>query len=291
MLSAKKLQLELDNKVKEFIAESRESLRLLIINDYFDLAKSSPVLVALFDKLEKSFDLNIANHQTPDHWEELADLKLIDVKDGKLQDNTWIIYGILSKFPMALALQKEAYANSGQQGIIDMIKNDYLPQLSDDIESINEFARIFDKNILNKYLELLNEAVVSELLTRDYLESQPTKKLYFDNKNSILVINGENIKINKQIKATKEHKLLCYLFDENKNTIGEKINYYDIAEFAFADREFGENPNDFNRYISIFNQINLKIEEATDNRIKKFLQFNATNNGYVHINDEYIEKT
>lgn len=291
MIGAKRLQLELDSKVKEFIAEDRASLSLLILNDYFNLAKSNSLLIVLFDKLEKSLAFNMDKGEFPYLVSELADLKLIDIKDGKFQDNTWFIYSILSKFPLALALQKEAYAISGQQGIVDMIKRDFLPQITEDTESFNEIAPIFEKKTLNKYLELLNEAVVSELLTRDYLESQPTKKLYFDDRNSILVINGENIKINKQIKATKEHKLLCYLFDESKNYLGENINYYDIAEFAFTDREFGENINDFNRYVSIFNQINSKIEEATDNQIKKFLQFNATNNGSVQINDKYIEKT
>ena len=64
-----------------------------------------------------------------------------------------------------------------------------------------------------------------------YSEDKPKKgKTYFDQKRSILYIKGQKVLINIQNKITNTHKILKYIFIDNKKNLKDDFFYSEIAE-------------------------------------------------------------
>lgn len=111
----------------------------------------------------------------------------------------------------------------------------------------------------------------------------------FNNVESVLSVEGFDVRIALQDKETNEHKILKYIFITNDD-IGRDYDYEEIAE-----NEFGELSEDYilsddgwRRYQTACSSINKKVREASNNKVREFLIFNASKSGKVRINPEYL---
>ncbi|MFA5830392.1 MAG: hypothetical protein WC878_01025 [Candidatus Paceibacterota bacterium] len=147
---------------------------------------------------------------------------------------------------------------------------------------------------LRKKLFSVNfNANISDLL-EGYKKGIPpketNKRLAFDEEKSILSVSGFKVEIARQDKITNEHKILKNIFINHKDNLGDDFYYAEIAkeEFGVSEDEYIKSADGWKRYHSACKSINEKVREATDNKIKGFLMFNATKAGKVRINREYL---
>ena len=131
---------------------------------------------------------------------------------------------------------------------------------------------------------------VLENYKRGITPDEPVKWLAFDERKSILSVGGFKVEIARQDKQTNEHKILKNIFIDHKDNLADDFYYAEIAkeEFGVSEEEYTNAPDGWKRYHVACKSINEKIREATDNKIKLFLMFNATISGKVRINPEYI---
>jgi hypothetical protein len=119
-------------------------------------------------------------------------------------------------------------------------------------------------------------------------DDKTDNKTYFDEKKSILFIKGQKIYINKQERMTNAHKILKYIFIDNKDNLKDNFFYSEIAEDEFGELEYKERKNNWKKYNRTCQYINDKIREQTNNTIVEFLKYNTGSKGKVKINKKYL---
>ena len=151
------------------------------------------------------------------------------------------------------------------------------------------FSKPYSKDSLNLSFKVINSNIFEQLDQKIFLsEDDEDKKTYFDQKRSILWIKGQKIYINKQDKITNAHKILKYIFKDNKNNLDDEFFYSEIAEDEFEDLEYKQNHQGWERYRIACRNIQNKIKNQTNDTIKDFLIFNTGKKGRVKINKKYL---
>jgi|GEM_PF-7068708 len=140
-----------------------------------------------------------------------------------------------------------------------------------------------------KYFSKIHEKLISLFLeTRDKKQILPDtpKGLSFDDEQSILYINGTEVKISRQKKRTLEHQILNCFFDDEDNLFAE-FNYAYLAEKdgVYID----DDENNWKRYYNACEKINNKVLKASAGKIVNFLFATTGNDGIVRINNEFID--
>lgn len=141
---------------------------------------------------------------------------------------------------------------------------------------------IFDIKVPPSVLPLLEEY-------KDGLKGEPNMSLRFNEFASTLYIKGYQIKINRQNKENMQHKILKYIFVNNKDNLSIKFNYSDLA-FWNNDIDF-DDVDGWKRYYRPCEQINEKIRKDTNNEITDFLDFNTGSAGYVIIKEKFLKSS
>ena len=144
------------------------------------------------------------------------------------------------------------------------------------LEYIKYFSKIHEK-LISLFLETCNK--------KQILPDTP-KGLSFDDEQSILYINGTEIKISRQKKRTLEHQILNCFFDDENNLYAE-FNYAYLAEKdgVYID----DDENNWKRYYNACEKINNKVLKASAGKIINFLFATTGNDGIVRINNEFLE--
>ena len=162
-----------------------------------------------------------------------------------------------------------------------------------DKDDFDDFCKLFSKPYSKQMLELSFEVVNSEVFERLDKEcfftcDDESNKTYFDDKNSVLYVQGVKVKINKQDKITNAHKILNHIFITNKDNIKDDFYYAEIAEDEFHELDYKSRKNNWKKYNRACEYINLLVKQQTGEKITNFLEFNTGNKGKIKINKKYI---
>ncbi len=139
-------------------------------------------------------------------------------------------------------------------------------------------------------LELSFKVISSEVFDRldqecFLCDKDDVKKVHFDEKKSILHLKGRKIKISEKDKITNSHKIIKYIFLDNKDNLEDDYYYSEIASDEFEDLEYKKTDRAWQKYYTACEKINKKLLE---DGIKDFLIFNTGKQGRVKINRAYI---
>ena len=154
-------------------------------------------------------------------------------------------------------------------------------------------CRLFSKPYSNEMLELsfkvINSNVFNQLDQKSFFnEDKQSDKTWFDEKKSILYTKGQKIMVNRQDKITNAHKILKYIFIDNKKNLEDDFFYSEIAENEFNELDYKERKNNWRTYFRACQDINDKILNQTNELVKDFLEFNTGKKGKASINKKYL---
>ena len=161
-----------------------------------------------------------------------------------------------------------------------------------DKKEFSSLCHLFSKPYSKQMLELSFIVVNSEVFDRLDQEcffccDDKSDKTYFDAKKSILYIKGKKIEINKQEKITNAHKILKYIFIDNKDNLTDDFFYSEIAEDEFGELDYKSRKNNWRKYTRTCEVINEKINKEHKD-IKQFLKFNSGIKGKLKVNKKYL---
>lgn len=119
-------------------------------------------------------------------------------------------------------------------------------------------------------------------------ENSSKRELAFDKIESILFIDGYEVKIAVRDKKTVAHDILEYILVDNCENLGDDFYYSEIAFDKFGDEKYKSNPTAWRKYHAACMDIQDKIRKQTANKIDDFLIYNASQKGRVKINQKYL---
>lgn len=165
-------------------------------------------------------------------------------------------------------------------------------QITDKVD-FEQLSKLFSKPYSEKMLALSFEVVNSEIFNRldqacFCLEDEKENETYFDEEKSLLYIKGQKIKISKHDKITNMEKILHHIFITNKSNIGDDFYYSEIADDEFGELDYNNSSNAWEKYRVACRELQYKIKEKTNDKIKDFLIFNTGKQGRVKINKKYL---
>lgn len=152
-----------------------------------------------------------------------------------------------------------------------------------------DFSEPYSEEILEFSLKVVNGYIFNNLDQGIFFNSSKKEgETWFDDKRSILYVRNFKILIAKQDKETNAHKILRYIFKDNKTNLDDNFFFSEIAEDVFEDLEYKEDKNSWRRYHRTCEVINEKIFKETKNIVDKFLLFNTGRKGYLKINPDFM---
>ena len=269
-VSPQKLKGKILELTKLLCTETGIFQKLVIIYKYIRLLNTDPlaknILQGIFDDTTKNMSKIYKDATNADEF--------INVKGDVLFTNEFWLYF------------------SNLEEIHDRMKK-LKQQPTCDRQEVQNLCNLFSKPYSSEMLELSVKVVNSNVFDRldqdgflngDKLEG----KTYFDNKRSILHIKGQKVLINIQNKITNAHKILKYIFIDNKKNLQDDFFYSEIAENEFDDLEYKDSKNAWQTYHVACRDINAKITKQTNNKITNFLIYNTGRTGKVKLNAKYI---
>lgn len=278
------IKIKLDQKVKEFIDEQRFPVYYFVLNNYLELINTQPLLSNLLNNLKKEFDEKYnSGEKFFNSADEIINLEAIEFKDGKFKSNLWFIYGYFCEVSRGFALFRSVFKKQGEQGIENILREEIIPtfiSLKGEDDDLKSMIPALEKKVIDKFLTLLNEIVVSELAMRDYLQNEPEiTKTYFDNKNSILHLRGQKIKIARKNDTTNSDFVLNYIFKR-----GKFENHFFSEMYKQDEPEQSE--YSWKKYHRACLAIMDKIKKDAD--IDDFFNLKSGKTGSVQINKNYL---
>lgn len=268
-LSAQNIKEKMDEFARLFSIERNLFQRFVIVYKYIRFLNSDPLVKNV---LQKIFDDTAKVIGEPD--ECMDEDKFLNVKGKAIfSQEFWIYFNNLETI----------------YGKMKKMKNCRIQ----DKKEFDTLCRLFSKPYSKQMLELSFKVVNSEVFDRIDQEcffccEDKSDKTYFDEKKSILYVKGRKIKITKQDKITNAHKILKYIFIDNKDNLNDDFYYSEIAEDEFGELEYNKDEKAWKKYHDSCKYINKVVEEKTKKQIKKFLIHNTGSRGRVKINKKYI---
>jgi len=151
------------------------------------------------------------------------------------------------------------------------------------------FSRPYSAESLKLSFKVVNINIFDHLDQDSFLEDdEDDKKTWFDDKKSILYVADKKILIARRGQDTNAHKILKYIFKDNKENIKDNFFFSEIADDVFSDSEYKEEKNGWLKYYDTCKKINEKIMIGTKNVVDNFLVFNCGKTGCVKINPKYL---
>jgi len=269
-ISPQKLKKKILELTRLLCAETGIFQKLVIIYKYIYLLNTDPlaknILQGIFDDTTKTMGEMCGGVTNEDEF--------MNVKGEVLFTNEfWLYFSNLEKIHDRMKKIKQQPACNRQE--------------------IHDLCNLFSKSYSHEMLELsvkvVNSNVFDRLDQEGFLNGDKLEgKTYFDQKRSILYIKGQKVLINMQDKITNTHKILKYIFVDNKKNLEDDFFYSEIAEAEFEDLEYKDSKNAWQTYHVACRDINLKITKQTNNKITDFLIYNTGKTGKVKLNSRYI---
>ncbi len=255
---------------QSFCNERNAFQKFVIVYRYVCLLNKNPFTQEILQKL---FD-ETAQISGKLYNETMSEDDFLDVKGEVLYTNDFwtyysnleIIYGKMKKIKNSQRCEKTKFEN---------------------------LCRLYSKPYSNEMLELSFTVINSNIFEKldqkcFFFDEKVNKKTWFDDKKSILYIKEQKIYINKQDKTTNAHKILKYIFIDNKDNLQDDFFYSEIAEDEFGELEYKGKTNNWKKYNRTCQYINDKIREQSNNSIIDFLIYNTGSKGRVKLNKKYL---
>ncbi|MFA5162997.1 MAG: hypothetical protein WC441_00545 [Patescibacteria group bacterium] len=146
-------------------------------------------------------------------------------------------------------------------------------------------CRPYSVNLFRAAFQVVSDCVLEKMEQEEFFKnSNRGEKTWFDSQRSILYIKGYKVPIAKQDKETNAHKILKYIFKDNKDNLKDTFFYSEMAEDVFEDLEYKEEANSWRKYYDCCVELNNKIFNGTKKSVENFLIFNSGKKGYLKIN-------
>jgi len=209
------------------------------------------------------------------------------------------IFLVLDDIKYNMEIQnKTKWINLGQlEGIDGVSKNEHRLMIQSLLENTgfmydspygDDCSLDIQLDKFNDFLQKVSDRIV-ELKNNQMVKNDSSKKeLAFDNINSILFINGYEIKIDMRDKRTVAHDILEYIFVAKGEDLGDDSPYSEIAFDRFGDEKYSKDKMAWRKYYSACMDIQDKIRKQTANEIDDFLIYNSSQKGKVKINPKYL---
>ncbi len=150
-------------------------------------------------------------------------------------------------------------------------------------------CRPYSAKLFQAAFQVVSDCVLEKIEQEEFFKhSDRGDKMWFDSQRSILYIKSFKILITQRGPENNAHKILGYIFKDNKDNINDSFFFSEIAEDVFEDLEYKDDKNSWKKYHRACELINEKIIKGTKNSVDKFLIFNTGQKGFLKINPEYI---
>jgi hypothetical protein len=157
-----------------------------------------------------------------------------------------------------------------------------------EFEDLNKlFSKPYSAEMLKLSFKVVNSNIFDKLDQESFINGEKeSKKPYFNEKKSTLYIKDKKVRINKQGNETNGHKVLKYIFIDNKDNLQDNFFYSEMAEDEFKDRDYKNKKKGWQKYHNACVEINDKAEKQAG--IKKFLICTTGRKGKVKINRDFL---
>ena len=261
----KELKIKLAKLAKDFSDEENVFQRSLTIFKFVEILQKNK-------ETKKALDSLLSETSKEIDYQKLSDEDDLLCEKAGIDCDFWVCYGALDKVHSLILKFKETqdkrYANKATK----MITASYYP----------EIYRICLKMVAGCLLEKME----TEYLLANKKDKKD--KAWFDDKKSILYVAGKKIQIAQRGSETNAHKILKYIFKDNKENLKDNFFFSEIADDIFSDSEYKEEKNGWLKYYDTCKKINEKIINRTKNAVENFLLFNCGKTGCVKINPKYL---
>lgn len=257
--------MKLAKLAKDFSEEENVFQRSLTIFKFIEILQKNK-------ETKKALDSLLSETSKAMNCERLSDEDDLLCEKAGIDCDFWVCYGALDKVHSLILKFKDTQDKRYADKAVKMITASYYP----------EIYRICFKMVAGCLLEKM---------ATDYLlanKKDKDEKTWFDDKKSILYINGEKILINRKNKITNGHKILHHIFITNKKNIKDNFFYSEIAFDEFEDTEYKSDINAWRKYYVACREIKNKAVDNSKKRINDFLMFNKGQKGFVKLNAEYL---
>ena len=261
----KELKIKLAKLAKDFSDEENIFQRSLTIFKFIEILQKNKETKKALDSLLSETNKEIDCKKLSDEDDLLCEKAGIDC-------DFWVCYGALDKVHSLILKFKDTQDKRYSDKAVKMITASYYP----------EIYRICFKMVAGCLLEKM---------ATDYLlanKKDKDDKAHFDSQRSILHINGFKILITQRGQENNAHKILKYIFKDNKDNLKDSFFFSEIAEDVFEDLEYKDDKNSWKKYHRACELINEKIIKGTKNAVDKFLIFNTGQKGFLKLNSEYV---
>ncbi len=252
-----------------FCVERNVFQKFVIIYRYITLIDKDPII---HDILQKIFDDTVKT--MGEAGDELDENNFLNVKSEIIHTNEfWVYYSNLKIIHSRMKKLKECkiHEKSEFDGLCRLFSKPYSP------ESLKLSFKVVNSNIFD------------HLDQESFLEDdEDDKKTWFDDKKSILYIKGEKIRIRRKSADSNDHKILKYIFTDNKENLEDDFFFSEMAEDAFGDEEYRNDKNSWRRYHDACLKLKNKVVDNTKNRINDFFIFSSGQKGSIKINPKYL---
>ena len=267
---ASKIKAKMLEFTRLFCLERNIFQRFVIVYRYIRLLNKDPLTKEI---LQKMFD-DTAKVMGKLNNDGMDEEEFLDVKGEVIYTNDfWVYYSNLEIIHGKMKTIKKCK-------LCDKSKFDNLCRL---------FSKPYSKEMLELSFKVINSNVFDQLDQKCFLdEGKKDGETYFEEKKSVLYIKGQKILINRQDKITNAHKILKYIFIDNKKNLEDDFFYSEIAENEFNELDYKERKNNWRTYFRACQDINEKILNQTNELIKDFLEFNTGKKGKASINKKYL---
>jgi len=265
MTALKDLKIKMAKLAKDFSEEENIFQRTLAIFKFVEMLQKNK-------DTKKALDSLLGKTSNEMDFQELSDEDDLLCEKAGIDCDFWVCYGALDKVHTLILKFKETEDKRYANKAIKMISASYYP----------EIYRICLKMVAGCLLEKME---TDYLLTN---KKDKEEKTCFNSQRSILYVKGFKIMMTKQDKETNVHKILKYIFKDNKDNLKDNFFFSEIAEDVFEELEYKEDNNAWQKYYDTCKKINQKIRSGTKSVVENFLIFNSGKRGHLKINPEYI---
>ncbi|MFA7702312.1 MAG: hypothetical protein WCX80_02555 [Patescibacteria group bacterium] len=261
----KDLKIKMTKLAKDFSEEENIFQRTLAIFKFIEVLQKNK-------DAKKALDSLLSKTSNEMDFQELSNEDDLLCEKAGIDCDFWVCYGALDKVHTLILKFKETEDKRYANKAIKMVSASYYP----------EIYGICFKMVAGCLLEKMET---------DYLlanKKDKEEKTCFNSQKSILYVKGFKIMIARQDKETNAHKILKYIFKDNKDNLKDNFFYSEIAEDVFEDLEYKDDKNSWKRYYDSCEKINKKVFEGTKRVVENFLIFNSGKRGCLKINPEYL---
>ena len=253
-----------------FTIERNVFQRFVIVYKYIYFLNSDPITKGILQKMFDSTAKIIGKYNE----ECMDETEFLDVRgEAIFSREFWMYY-------TNLELIHDKMKHLKKCGVDDKLEFENLCHL---------FSKPYSKDMLDLSFTVVNSEVFTLLDRESFLsEDKLEGETYFDEANSILVIKGKRVRINKIGKTTNAHKILHHIFISNKSNLTDEFFYSEIAMDEFDELDYSSRQNNWRTYHNACTAINDKIEKQTESQIKEFLLCTTGKTGSVSLNKQYL---